>query len=564
MKKLLLTLVLMAFAPVQAFACSPNPGYVRPSNFELIQLADAIVIARTTGREYTEKTESGYEYSVVPASLVKTLKGSDVPAELKLTMNLGETTPSDPDELLAPHPEAMMGPCNRYSVAPATDYVIFLQQDSERGWQIFNWFPFTRIVEDYHGDESPWMKAIRYYLEVQSGHDPMGQLAALERRYNDILENDTATPYEKALALDIANHLMSRSPYKPTEYLIASYKALSEGKALPFSLRPPSADKEDSDAQRLTDMLFGVEDAPFDNKARMDFILWSLANGEHPTAKPFMLSLLKANSASAASVGAAVQYLARHDSYLEAMDIVRERGLLLAATRPLDEVDDFVRGAFGIHYNPKDYKKPLWMAEPTVAAWWPEYHFALVQVINARRGDENWGVPDAVLEAIRPENYRDNPDIAIALVREYDDAVVEWAKAEMDRLLDAEVEAYEQDYALPIGILLEDYRPDDTETIEALFCGSEDSRYVLLKFIGIHQTIYTEDLLARVALSENLSEDHWETLLKSYAMFAGHSRREYVKGASMWGSDAEFDLMSQLIKGEKPDFDDDIKPITCE
>lgn len=562
--KALLTAILALFGlSFETLACSVTRDYVRPTNYELIKLTDAIVVVTVTGEvKYMKDGEEGGKTSF---TVDKVLKGKGIPDSLNLHLILGDMRPSDPNDLLGVHPQAMAGGCNRYMVSLDKQYVVFLKQHESEGLQAYLWYPFTRAVEDYHGDQSIWMKAITYYLSVQNDHTPMDQLDVLKAKYNNIIDNPQSEYHDRLLALDIAGHLMSRSPYKPTEYLIQTYQALDKGEKVPFGVRSPKADIEDSDAQRFADLLFRPrEERPFDVSAQKEFILWSLANGEHPKAKNFMLELLNEDHVSGAVIGSVAKYLARHDDYIMAAETIRQHGLMVVATESPKDVNEFLRGAIRIHDNDKHYMNPEWKSVPTVRAWWPKFSFAMTQIYNARFGRGSRDFSRAILEDLRPSDYRKEPEFSIALVRGYDDHVVEWAKTEISRLLSEKIETYKRDYALPIGILLEDYRSDDSRPVEKLFCGSRDTRLLLLKYIGSHQDIYTEELIARMALHPEYDKEEREYLLKSLTMFAGNNRAEYIGHRGGWESNNEFDLLIKLIKGEKIDRDKDIKPIVCE
>ena len=113
-----------------------------------------------------------------------------------------------------------------------------------------------------------------------------------------------------------------------------------------------------------------------------------------------------------------------------------------------------------------------------------------------------------------------------------------------------------------MGILLEDYRPDNGEFLQSLLCSTDDDRYIVLKYLGLHHTIYTEDLAAQVATFQ-LDDEDKETLIKSLAMFAANDRREYVTGQG-WGSDVSLELLVALTKDEKIELSKfRVKPLSC-
>ena len=127
-------------------------------------------------------------------------------------------------DLSSAHPQAYGGPCNRVTFKKGRKYAFFLSYDDDGDLSLLG-FPFSRVSEDYYGDESLWGRTIQYYLEVQTLDDRMQELEVLKEKYEML----TATELElrdNKLAADIADHLMSRSPYKPTEYLLWNHTVL--------------------------------------------------------------------------------------------------------------------------------------------------------------------------------------------------------------------------------------------------------------------------------------------------------------------------------------------------
>src|SRR4051812_47894657 len=95
----------LAAAPVAA--CSVTSDYVRPSNFELVQIADVILVASAVS-----EGKVGDEPSV--AFAVESAVKGEAPSRLVLPgADLGQPRPSNLADLSGPNPEAMAGTCNR-------------------------------------------------------------------------------------------------------------------------------------------------------------------------------------------------------------------------------------------------------------------------------------------------------------------------------------------------------------------------------------------------------------------------------------------------------------------
>jgi hypothetical protein len=158
------------FAPT-AIACSPVFDYVRPSNFELVQLADVIVVATA---QDPELGGAGVSFKVT-----RTLKGEAPPNFEIRHLILGNAKRSDSSQIAEPNEEAYMGPCTRMTLAKGRAYVMFLERD-EGGDLLQLSYPFTRVNEDYAGPNALWTQTIQTYVDLQRRFDAMEQLNQLE------------------------------------------------------------------------------------------------------------------------------------------------------------------------------------------------------------------------------------------------------------------------------------------------------------------------------------------------------------------------------------------------
>lgn len=226
-----------------AAACSVIGDYVRPSNFELVQIADAIVVA-------TPEVAVGED--VVRFRVERTVKGAP-PARFEVSMAaIGRTMPSS-DDLSTSNPEGYAGPCNRMTFGRGGRYLFFLGRAADGSWDQLG-FPFSRINEDYRGENAVWMRTVRRYLALQQRLEPMAQLdalrAALARGRDD--EGLVLNAAERA---DIADHLASLSQWKPTAYLLRAFERVERGEAV--ELRPQAANQEGGDFDEIAALLLG-------------------------------------------------------------------------------------------------------------------------------------------------------------------------------------------------------------------------------------------------------------------------------------------------------------------
>lgn len=294
-----LALTLLLLGHVSARACSPTPGFIRPSNFELVQDADVIVVATPIN----ERGVPADPYKNVSFRTLQTIKG-EVPETFEVgQLMLGRTRPSDPNQIMFSHPQGDMGSCNRTTLARGKSYVLFLARDRAGKLEIYG-APFSRVNEDFSGPDSMWMKTIRIYVDLQQRLKPMAQLDELSAMRAKLPTQPRRKTFQDALANDIDMHFASISPWKPTGFLLAALSDYRSGKPPKYGPRPDAFDEEQSAAEALTDVLFpgaanGGTEKAFDQK-----ILTSLAAPGHPDAWPVFEPMVSpAASPTALSLG---------------------------------------------------------------------------------------------------------------------------------------------------------------------------------------------------------------------------------------------------------------------
>lgn len=203
----------------QSAACSPDPRYryKQPTNFDLVQMADAIVVARATDQRISRIKEKEFPIvgnDAVHFSINGVLKGPaphefDADGAVFANRTPWKTVPpSDPKELMAANAQAYEGACIRLLFTKGQSYVVFLSKRRDDVWDELHW-PFTRVNEDYFGERSLWIRTIRDYLAVQALPEGWPQHRALERLLK--ARQAEATPDGKAEAEDIRRALRALS-----------------------------------------------------------------------------------------------------------------------------------------------------------------------------------------------------------------------------------------------------------------------------------------------------------------------------------------------------------------
>jgi len=168
-----------------------------------------------------------------------------------------------------------------------------------------------------------------------------------------------------------------------------------------------------------------------------------------------------------------------------------------------------------------------------------------------------------VIEAVRPENYRDQPGVTLLITASYDKPVRAWAIEEIQRLIDSETIAFDEKFNLPMGVLLSSYRPDNSADLEAIFCNQNKGRAALLKSFGLYENVYTKKLAYQIA-AFGLSDENESYFLKSLYILAGNDWKDYALRGG-WGSNSKFSTLIEILhKSEAVDLKaEKLEPIKC-
>lgn len=199
----LATLTAPALAPT-AYACSVVPDYVIPNGFELVEEADAIVLARV-GRALEQREEFDYRLSFVPETW---LLGEQNSAELvlsdaALSSDEYRPVPSNPFDLKHANPEAFSGSCNRLTFDRNMLVLLFLTHDESGGYRMIS-HPFARTQEDVADENAPWVRLVRIYVEARSQPQDERRPFLYNRMETLMASRD---PVDVLIALDIERTL---------------------------------------------------------------------------------------------------------------------------------------------------------------------------------------------------------------------------------------------------------------------------------------------------------------------------------------------------------------------
>lgn len=341
-RKLLLlgVIALGATASPQAQACSSTSEYVAPSNFELVEMAEAVGV-------YTPVRGSPSEdlpFGEVVVRLVRSVAGSPPP---ELTLGFAQITERDgsispDDELSAPFRfHDYGGGCSRSNYDRGSQYLLILHRDPARGWEPVG-VGGSRAKELYQ-DGSPWARTVERYLTLAQLDPPVGAAALAALR-----DDRSLTPPERA---DIDNHLRTPSQWKPTEWLVGRYERLASGAPVDILTSGPIQWRLGNDPRAI--------------------LLTSLLNGDHPAALPLFERLLDSPVLPPRERGLALLYFARHGRYARAYEWIERNletelsrlqpGGIVALLEIVGSVNDGDSGT-----GPE-----RWRSDPRAAATWP-------------------------------------------------------------------------------------------------------------------------------------------------------------------------------------------------
>ena len=208
MKRIHFLLVLALAQPLAtaaAHACSPVPGYRVPTNLELTERADAIILGVA---EAAIQSEEEHELGKVVIRSLEVLKGGAQPSELRIRGYLSddarEVVASKPKELHRPNPGALIGGCTRYIFKRGMLLVLFLKRGDDGKLALAS-YPFARSAEDVPSADAPWVKAVRLYAEIAALPQDQRKEALKARRAALRAQKDD--PDAALLASDISRQL---------------------------------------------------------------------------------------------------------------------------------------------------------------------------------------------------------------------------------------------------------------------------------------------------------------------------------------------------------------------
>lgn len=203
----------LAAGAAPALACSPAPGYAVPTNLELAQTADLVLLGEVAGGSSGAALEP--QASRIDVRPIAALKGLMPTGMLRIPgMQLAgpddrtAATASDPLAFGEAHPAAYSGACIR-RVFPIGARVLFFLERVDGEWAPAGG-PFSRWAEDVAGETAPWVQLASFYIDA--ARLPEADRNALLQEQQEALAVHQDQPEAVAMATDIERSLAGPNP----------------------------------------------------------------------------------------------------------------------------------------------------------------------------------------------------------------------------------------------------------------------------------------------------------------------------------------------------------------
>lgn len=194
----------------QATACSVVDSYRIPTNFELVQRADMIVLARVASGP--ADMDHGADEPGIVLETVRVLKGDPPREPLRLFGSVawnGMPMVSLPTPLGPSHFSAGLGACIRMFYPQDGLLVAMFQNTPDGPRQIFD--PWARAVEDVEAPDGVWVRAIEEYLAILA-EAADGNVRNLVEARQAALMAQADDMVAQAIAIDLRRHLEVTAP----------------------------------------------------------------------------------------------------------------------------------------------------------------------------------------------------------------------------------------------------------------------------------------------------------------------------------------------------------------
>jgi hypothetical protein len=399
-------------------------------------------------------------------------------------------------------------------------YVLFLDRFADGRWGRLD-PPLLKSVEDLYVDDTRWIPTIKKYLAIQARFGPMEQLAELERLLTE-KQAARSNPQRKAEVRDIADHLQSPTPYKPTPYLLDLYERQTH--ARPFLLR-------------------------------------QLALGRHQDATPLFESLLADPVLPPETLGITIRFFASQGDRRRALDIAEARVLTKLAELSGDDVAhlhyELAMAMEGAGFDGTED----WRSDPSLAERWPRLSFLLTRFVNNAQGPgylSNRYAVDYI-----GNDFRRWPEATLQAAMANSLSVEEWAIAELMGPVTRQTSPEEDPARLPIRALVRGSGEERDAAVLKVFCQGGTRRMMLIDALAESADDSSDPpIVERMLSTPELTEDERKALLDAMIELDGRARslrRRYEDRLGTHGPSDWRIFLEVAIRGERFT----VEPIVC-
>ena len=209
----LLVVTLLAGLTAEGYACETVRTYRVPTNFELVEQADLIVLARVLPSEPPRAKEkpriAWSETPRITLSPEAILKGT-LPAQPLMVSGTTHWHFSKqpvvplPTPLGRPHPSSNEGSCTR-TAYPVGGLIVAMFKNGPKGSVQLD-HPFARQIEDVEGPDAVWVRAVKLYVELSKIPAGPRRAKAVLRKARR-LEGNFSDPGGQQIGLDLKIYL---------------------------------------------------------------------------------------------------------------------------------------------------------------------------------------------------------------------------------------------------------------------------------------------------------------------------------------------------------------------
>lgn len=497
---------------MRVFGCSLAITYGSPTNFELVQKTSDIFVVYWHGQPTADH----------PYYVVKVLKGDIEPDRPDLWPKEFARSHTD-DKLLyrdiswdASHDAA----CQKLHQQDKY-YILFRDRDADGTLRDYGEL-LVRTDEIYEGPSSLWGRAVDLYIDIQAQtQDPFKQTAILEKYFSDFSQPHK-TRIEQLIGLDIAAHLTTITPFKPTELLLSFYEQSGENGDIEFGIQRPISDgqwnnywasggKASREIERGSPKIAGyVEDYyHFDwngppvpifvgnDYTRKSHILHALGYGHHIDAKYLFDDLMSKPKPTLYEISEALEFYANTGAVEKAVETVRTHNIRMLTTGSHEVTVHYANGLLElmkIRQEAQTNNKVCRLAgrcleltehqkeelEPLALYW-----LALEHILADRHGGQRYGLPSQEFLGLRyPDDVRSEAGLALILAQKGDQDIIEWAKKEITKYTQQPLHSlgYFESYRireaikLPVRIVLSAFQDNRDEQFISVLCENDLTR----------------------------------------------------------------------------------------